>query len=254
MWQNFRFRLPYLYDPWSEVLPPAPTLLHAMIGVSAMVEGASVLSVGALWWLGRDNLAAANALIYAVCAAIASLAMAKFHEGRGVPQSEVFLWRQQGPGREPRASWFGAVVAGKRRFAVALAAGAAGGLALGLLAHGYLALLHYLPFTHDIIVASERLMDATPHARVSYFVMAVLFAPFAEEYLFRGLLYRALDREWGGWRAVLGSAAFFAIYHPPLSWLPVAALGAANAMLYKRTGYLAPAIALHLVYNAVVLS
>ena len=140
-----------------------------------------------------------------------------------------------------------------RRAAPAVATGAGIGLALGLCAHGYLALLHYLPFTHDIIVASDKVMDATPNARVSYFVIAVLFAPFAEEYLFRGLLYRALDREWGGWRAVLGSAAFFAVYHPALSWLPVAALGAANAMLYKKTGYLAPAIALHLVYNAVVL-
>ena len=246
LWQNFRFRLPYLYDPWSEVLPPAPTLMHAMIAISAMVEGASILSVGALWWLGRDNLAIANALIYALCAIIASLGMAKFLEGRGVPQSEVFVWRQPRP-------WFGAGSAPIRQAVLAVAIGAAGGLALGLCAHGYLALLHYLPFTHDVIVASDKAMDATPNARVSYFVIAVLFAPFAEEYLFRGLLYRALDREWGGWCAVLGSAAFFAVYHPALSWLPVAALGAANAMLYKKTGYLAPAIALHLVYNAVVL-
>jgi membrane protease YdiL (CAAX protease family) len=247
LWQNFRFRLPYLYDPWSEVLPPAPTLMHAMIAISAMVEGASVLSVGALWWLGRDNLAVASALIYASCAVVASLGMAKFLEGRGVPQSEVFVWRQPRP-------WFGAGIAPLRRAALAVGMGAALGLALGLCAHGYLALLHYLPFTSDIMVASDKLMDATPHTRVSYFVIAVLFAPFAEEYLFRGLLYRALDREWGGWRAVLGSAAFFAVYHPALSWLPVAAVGAANAMLYKKTGYLAPAIALHLVYNAVVLS
>ncbi len=26
LWQNFRARLPYLYDPWSEPLPPAPSL------------------------------------------------------------------------------------------------------------------------------------------------------------------------------------------------------------------------------------
>ena len=88
----------------------------------------------------------------------------------------------------------------------------------------------------------------------SYFVIAVLFAPFAEEYLFRGLLYRALDKEWGGWRAVAGSAAFFAIYHGPMSWIPVGLLGAANALLFKRTGRLAPAVMLHMVYNAVVLS
>jgi membrane protease YdiL (CAAX protease family) len=71
-------------------------------------------------------------------------------------------------------------------------------------------------------------------------VMAVAFAPFAKEYLFRGLLFRALDREWGGWRAVAGSAAFFAIYHQPLAWLPVGLLGIANALLFKKTGRLAP--------------
>ena len=31
MWQNFRFRLPFLFDPWSETAPPPPTLLNAMI-------------------------------------------------------------------------------------------------------------------------------------------------------------------------------------------------------------------------------
>ncbi|MGC2057262.1 MAG: CPBP family intramembrane glutamic endopeptidase [Candidatus Sulfotelmatobacter sp.] len=96
-------------------------------------------------------------------------------------------------------------------------------------------------------------MARIPNLKVSYAVMAVGFAPFAEEYLFRGLLFRALDREWGGWRAVVGSAAFFAIYHPALSWLPVFLLGTTNALLFKRTGRLMPAVILHMVYNAVVL-
>jgi membrane protease YdiL (CAAX protease family) len=90
-------------------------------------------------------------------------------------------------------------------------------------------------------------------AELSLAIMAVGFAPFAEEYLFRGLLFRALDREWGGWRAVQGSAAFFAIYHPALVWFPVAMLGTANALLFKKSGRFGPAVALHMVYNAVVL-
>ena len=96
-------------------------------------------------------------------------------------------------------------------------------------------------------------MDAVPHARASYFVMAVAFAPFAEEFLFRGLLYRALDREWGGARAVAGAAAFFAVYHPLLSWPPVFALGALNAVLFRRSGTLGSSVAAHVAYNAVVL-
>jgi membrane protease YdiL (CAAX protease family) len=50
------------------------------------------------------------------------------------------------------------------------------------------------------------------------------------------------------------AAAFFAIYHPFLSWLPVGLLGITNALPFKKTGNLAPAILLHMVYNAVVLS
>lgn len=61
-------------------------------------------------------------------------------------------------------------------------------------------------------------MAQIPDLKIWYTLAAVAFAPFAEEYLFRGLLFRALDREWGDWRAVLGSAAFFAIYHAPLAY------------------------------------
>ena len=118
---------------------------------------------------------------------------------------------------------------------------------------GYMTVLQHIPATAEILRKSHEQMAKIPNFKLSYTVMAVLFAPFAEEYLFRGLLYRTLDREWGGWHAVIGSAAFFAIYHPPLSWLPVALLGVVNALLFKKIGRLAPAVVLHMVYNAVVL-
>ena len=125
---------------------------------------------------------------------------------------------------------------------------------LGLIALGYLAILHHIPYTAELIQRSQEQMGKIPGLRASYTIIAVAFAPFAEEYLFRGLLFRALDQEWGGWRAVIGSAAFFAIYHSPLSWLPVGLLGIANALMFKKTGRLMPAVILHMVYNAVVLS
>jgi membrane protease YdiL (CAAX protease family) len=123
---------------------------------------------------------------------------------------------------------------------------------LGLIALGYLAILHHLPYTAELMQKSQEQMAKMPGLRTSYTIIAIAFAPFAEEYLFRGLLFRALDREWGGWRAVVGSAAFFAIYHGPLSWLPVGLLGIANALLFKKTGRLEAAVLLHLIYNAVV--
>ena len=238
MWQNFRARLPYLYDPWSEELPPPPTLMHAMIAISILVEGGAVVMGIVLAIAGRDNLAIAIAIGYAVCAVAVSVGMVSFLANRNVSLRDVIRW--------PAG-------AGEIGLMPALLLGAGGGIALGLAAHGYLAILGHIPATAGLIRKSQEAMAKVHDLRICYGVMAVGFAPFAEEYLFRGLLFRALDREWGGWTAVVGSAAFFAVYHPALSWPPVFLLGVCNALIFKRSGRIAPAILLHMVYNAVVL-
>jgi membrane protease YdiL (CAAX protease family) len=254
MWENFRARLPFLYDPWSETLPPPPTLMHAMVSISILVEAGAVVTGIFLALFGRENIAVAQTLGYGICSVIVSVGVASFLGGRGVSNRDVWRWlRPSAPARQPDPWWRGD---GSRigTLLPLLLAGAAGGLVLGLLAHGYLAALQHFPATAEILRESREQMAKIPDLRISYAILAVAFAPFAEEYLFRGLLFRALDREWGGWRAVVGSSAFFAVYHPPLSWLPVALLGAANALLFKKTGRLAPAVVLHMVYNAVLLS
>jgi membrane protease YdiL (CAAX protease family) len=264
MWENFRARLPYLYDPWSERVPPPPTLMHAMVAISILVEGGAVLTGLALFAVGRENIAVAQALSYGVCAVAVSIGASSFLSKRGVAPAEVWTWHATTKFRAGESSSEEPTLGhrlGLDKFGLSgpallpkLLAGACGGLVLGLLAHAYLALLGHIPVVAEMLRKSQQQMTSIPNLRISYAVMAVGFAPFAEEYLFRGLLYRALDREWGGWRAVLGSAAFFAIYHPPLAWAPVMLLGATNALLFKKTGRLAPAVILHLVYNAVVLS
>jgi membrane protease YdiL (CAAX protease family) len=254
MWENFRARLPYLYDLWSEKLPPAPTLMHAMIAISILIEGGAVLTGMALIPVGRANIATVQVVIYGFCAILVSLGVWKFLSNRGVSLRDVWCWPQLGnPGLSSKPWWCGDGTRGSSFF-LSLMTGLAGGLVLGLIALGYLAILHHIPYTAELMQRSEEQMGKIPGLRASYTLIAVAFAPFAEEYLFRGLLFRALDREWGGWRAVLGSAAFFAIFHPPLSWLPVGLLGITNALLFKNTGRLAPAVILHMVYNTVVLS
>jgi membrane protease YdiL (CAAX protease family) len=251
MWQNFRARLPYLYDPWSEKVPSPPTLMHAMIAISILVEGGAVLTGFVLVLAGRENIAIAQAISYGICAVIVSVGTQMFLSDRGVLPHDVWRWgadAQQAP-----AWWrFESIRNGKSLSLLLL--GTAGGVALGLFAHGYLAVLQHIPAAAEIIRKAQEQMAKIPDLKVSYAVMAIGFAPFAEEYLFRGLLFKALDREWGGWHAVVGSAAFFAIYHPALSWPPVALLGVVNALVFKKTGRLAPAVVLHMVYNAVVLA
>ena len=239
MWQNFRARLPFLLDPWSERLPPPPTLMHAMIAISALVELGAVLNGAAIGMLGRLGAGAALALGYGVSAAVVSVAVANFLRNRGVENQEVWFWGPAAPRRVWTELLWGCV-------------GAVGGVGLGLLAYGYVAVLPHVPWAAELLRQAQDAAARIPHLRPALFVVAVLVAPAAEEYLFRGLLFRALDREWGGWRAVAGSAVFFASYHPVLSWLPVGLLGALNAVVFKRTGRLAPAVALHTAYNAVV--
>jgi membrane protease YdiL (CAAX protease family) len=250
MWQNFRARLPYLYDTWSETLPPAPTLMHAMIAISVMVEVGAVLTgliMGGMALTGSSAhdqaaIGVAQSVAYCVCAVFTSIFFTIFLDGRDVRLKTVLHWPRMDNGQERLDPLI-----------PSLLTGAAVGAALGLFAHGYIWIAHLIPYVADTIDKSQQLMASAPALRIAYTIAAVGFAPFAEEYLFRGVLYRALDREWGGWHAVLGSAAFFAIYHQPLAWLPVGLLGIANALLFKKTGRLAPAILLHMVYNAVVL-
>jgi membrane protease YdiL (CAAX protease family) len=238
MWQNFRARLPYLYDPWSERRPEVPALMHGMIAISLMVESGAVLSGIAMGLAGTNLGLVMRPAIYGVCGLAVSVAFWVFLAARGVRLRDIVHWGV------PAAGWAGLFGS--------LAAGGLGGLLLGFLARGYLALMQHLPFAAELMQRSQEQMARNPELHVSFALVAVAVVPFTEEFLFRGLLFRSLDREWGGWRAVLGSAAFFAIYHPPLAWPMVVLVGAANALLFKRSGWLVPAVVLHMVYNAVV--
>lgn len=255
MWQNFRARLPYLFDPWSEELPTPPTLMHAMVAISAFIEGSSIVT-GVFIFLfaqigGKELLPIAHAITLGVVAIIVWLVTSEFLRGRGVKHRDVWSWHRP----EAFTKWWWWSGEGKydARFVVALIVGGIAGLVLGLLATGYVWVFSNIgPFTDAFRGAGEQAKNV-PNAWTSLFIIGVFFAPFAKEYLFRGLLFRALDREWGGWSAVFGSAAFFAIYHPPASWLPVGILGVAAALVFKKTGRLTPAVVLHMVYNALVI-
>ncbi len=247
MWQNFRARLPFLFDPWSEKLPPPPTLMHAMIAISAMTEGMAVMFGALAAFTGPGNTALAHSIAYGLAGLVTALWGNSWMQARGVPASAIWGWPQA---ERPKAmatfipSWL--------RFTGGMEQGLVLGGALGAAALGYLWLLRHLPVLREVMLEIEKQSYPLGDHRIWLFITTVGFAPLAEEYLFRGLLYRALDREWGGWRAIVASSFFFAIYHPPISWLPVAALGCLNAWLFRRTGHLRSCVVAHMAYNAVV--
>jgi membrane protease YdiL (CAAX protease family) len=277
MWQNFRARLPYLYDPWSEQLPPPPTLMHAMIAISAMLEVTSLLTAVIAIFGGRDHLGLAMLFGYGVSSVVVCLATMNFLYDCNVPPGRIWNWpagampTDELPGEvmEARSENYGGSVLfaeykekpkftlkplldNLRELTPLILFGAAAGIALGALAHEYTLVLRLFPAVRELLRQSADQMAQNSDVRISYGILAVCFAPFAEEYLFRGLLFRTLDREWGGWKAVFGAAAFFTVYHPVMAWIPVFTLGVLNCLLFKKSGKLLPAVALHMAYNLVV--
>jgi membrane protease YdiL (CAAX protease family) len=235
--------------------------MHAMVAISLLVEGGAVVTALMLLVLGRNQIALASATGYALCAVLVALGTSWFLSNRYVAPVAVWNWTDA-PSWDPNdldtptppdVPWWQRWRLGEKSLIPHLLIGVAGGVILGIFAHYYQAALLHIPYTAELLRKSRETMAKVPGMKFSYVIIAVGFAPFAEEYLFRGLLYRALDREWGGRRAVLANAGFFAVYHQPLAWLPVALLGVTNAVLFKRTGRLAPAVLLHMTYNAVVI-
>ena len=282
MWENFRARLPFLYDPWSERLPQPPTLMHSMIAISALVEGSSVLMVAGLALCHVSGLngpaaqAFARTLSYAASAVTVAICYTNFLSNRGVTADRIWRWSSKlaltDEEAEARAhwsyglsitaeettqckkeAWIATYIAGNWREAGWLLLGASAGLLLAQLAHLYLYLLGLVPALRASLEKSQQMLHASSATHTAMLLLAVGVAPFAEEYLFRGLLFRTLDRHWGDWRAVVASSAFFAIYHPVVAWPMVLLLGAANCLLFKRSRRLAPAIVLHMLYNLLVL-
>lgn len=84
-------------------------------------------------------------------------------------------------------------------------------------------------------------------------VILVLAGPVTEELVYRGVVLEALGDRWGRSVAIVGSAALFALSHASL-WaiVPMFALGCALAWLAWERRTLWPSIALHVVYNGLV--
>jgi membrane protease YdiL (CAAX protease family) len=87
--------------------------------------------------------------------------------------------------------------------------------------------------------------------RVCLGVVAILLAPAAEEMLFRGILYPAIKQAGFPRVALWGTALLFsATHHNAATFLPLALLAVALALLYEKTNSLLAPIAAHSLFNA----
>jgi membrane protease YdiL (CAAX protease family) len=88
---------------------------------------------------------------------------------------------------------------------------------------------------------------------------ALVVAPFAEEFFFRGLLFRSLRDRYGFWPgAIVSSFAFGLVHYVPAPWQDAILLqtimvftGFALATIYERRGNLVADWAAHATFNAI---
>jgi membrane protease YdiL (CAAX protease family) len=99
--------------------------------------------------------------------------------------------------------------------------------------------------------AVEMLLSASTSGRIALGLAAVLMAPLAEEFLFRGVLYPAIKQAGFPRVALWGTSALFAVIHFNLvTLLPLLLLALALTWLYERSNNLLAAIAAHTTFNA----
>ena len=85
---------------------------------------------------------------------------------------------------------------------------------------------------------------------VTMILVAGLIAPFGEELLFRGVLYRWLRQRWGVPVGVIASALLFGAVHLDPYWAAQAAtFGVFFAILYEKSGSIWPAYLGHALIN-----
>jgi len=82
-----------------------------------------------------------------------------------------------------------------------------------------------------------------PAGLVMYLVLVPIIGPIIEEVIFRGLLYRALERKWGWIAAMILTSALFGLYHKHFYAAFISSIVFVCVM--RRTGSLWSAIVVH---------
>jgi hypothetical protein len=227
LFQKARDQLPFLLDPAAS--PPAR--VSAADGLIAAMLFFVIQAIGALIAGGaRHPLSVVEVVvIYSIAGALTYGVFRLTYWRSGTLNVPALL----GHGSNVRAivGWGGAA---------GLAAGVAG-------------LAYLITITHFGVAPESRGATAQSLAqRIEFLTLAVVAAPLFEEFIFRGLIFGGLRRSWSPVVAALASAGVFAIVHPPLSMVPVFALGFCAALAYERTGALLAPMLAHALYNGLI--
>ena len=232
LWQKVRDRAPFLLDAVS-MPPPRVSLADGLLAAL----GFFVLQGLFTYFFLSANMSMGGAVSLAFSTAgalVVGFTLFMFWRSRVVDVLSAVGLAGPRDGRPVRA----------------VVLGVAMGLAASAVALCYLLALQHFPALERF----RRLEQASAYLRGWLLVLlAVIAAPLFEEFIFRGLVFRGLRRSLpAGW-SIAGSAAIFAICHPPVSVLPVFVMGALAALGFEITGWIVTPICVHMVYNGLIL-
>jgi hypothetical protein len=232
LWQKVRDRSPFLLDAVS-MPPPRVSLADGLMAALGFFVLQGLFSILLLDF----RIAPGRAIVLAFTAAgalVVCFTLATFWRARVVGVLSAVGLAGPRDGRRQRSILIG----------VAL------GACAGLAAFGYLDLLRLFP---SLERSSEHARELA-HLRGWWLVLlAVVAAPLFEEFIFRGLVFRGMRRSLPATWSIAGSAAIFAICHPPISAAPVFIMGALAALGFEVTGWILTPICVHMTYNSLVL-
>lgn len=114
-------------------------------------------------------------------------------------------------------------------------------------------LLTYLPLPAEAVDSYDQLFTQNSGSGfLAHFLAVAVFAPLAEELLFRGLIYGLLQRSLSRRAALLVSCALFGLMHTQIIWITYAFLmGIVITLVYDHYRSLLAAVLFHAVFNIV---
>jgi membrane protease YdiL (CAAX protease family) len=106
--------------------------------------------------------------------------------------------------------------------------------------------------SQPIVQLFERVTD--PTRKIPIILLAVVIAPLAEEFFFRGFLYGVLKRYAGPLPALVFTGVVFAVIHLHVpSLLPLFILACVLTLAYEWSGSLLVPMTMHALFNAITL-
>ncbi len=238
LWQKVQDRIPYLLEP-TDSPPRRLSLADGLIAAQAFftVQGLALLILPAT---GRRAGLRRDAQVF-IATGIA---------GAVTATATLFFLRKTPVLAGGSTGLTAAATDPRPTLRQVLLPGVAAGVLAGLFGVAYVAVVGQI----DALRSWKEALAAVPSPLTDpgWFAWVVLAAPLFEEFIFRGLIYRGMRRSLRPAFAVLGSAALFAVLHPPFAVLPVFVLGVAAALSFQRSRLLWTSILTHVVYNAIV--